>query len=71
VIDYSRPAKDEIFDGGVYEKFLHDRIKVDDKAGQLGDKVKITRDGLSFKWYRTVSPCAHESIKQSGIIRLP
>jgi large subunit ribosomal protein L22e len=46
IIDYSRPANDEIFDGAAYEKFLHDRVKVDDKAGQLGDKVKITRDGL-------------------------
>jgi len=24
---------------------LHDRIKVDGKAGQLGDNIKITRDG--------------------------
>jgi large subunit ribosomal protein L22e len=26
------------------EKFLHDRIKVNGKAGQLGEVVKITRD---------------------------
>jgi len=24
---------------------LHDRIKVEGKAGQLGDNIKITRDG--------------------------
>jgi large subunit ribosomal protein L22e len=24
---------------------LHDRIKVDGKAGQLGDNIRITRDG--------------------------
>jgi len=45
VVDYSRPAADGVFDGADFEKFLHDRIKVDNKAGQLGDKVKITRDG--------------------------
>ncbi|KAI0257572.1 ribosomal protein L22e, partial [Lactifluus subvellereus] len=44
VIDYSRPASHNVFDGAAFEKFLHDRIKVDDKAGQLGDKVKVTRD---------------------------
>ncbi|KAH7883710.1 ribosomal protein L22e [Phlebopus sp. FC_14] len=45
VIDYSRPAADGVFDGADFEKFLHDRIKVEGKAGQLGDNVKITRDG--------------------------
>jgi len=34
-----------VFDGADFEKFLHDRIKVEGKAGQLGDNVKITRDG--------------------------
>ncbi|EPQ60687.1 ribosomal protein L22e [Gloeophyllum trabeum ATCC 11539] len=45
VIDYSRPANDGVFDGAAFEKFLHDRIKVDGKAGNLGDNVKIQRDG--------------------------
>ncbi|GLB36276.1 putative ribosomal L22e protein family protein [Lyophyllum shimeji] len=45
IIDYSKPASDGVFDGADFEKFLHDRIKVDGKAGQLGDKIKITRDG--------------------------
>ena len=27
-----------------FEKFLHDKIKVGGKAGQLGTKVAITRD---------------------------
>lgn len=44
VIDYSRPAAQDVFDGADFEKYLHDRIKVENKAGQLGDKVKITRD---------------------------
>ncbi|KAI0068419.1 ribosomal protein L22 [Artomyces pyxidatus] len=45
VVDYSRPAGDGLFDGAGFEKFLHDRIKVDGKAGQLGDNIKIQRDG--------------------------
>ncbi|KAF5375293.1 hypothetical protein D9758_000152 [Tetrapyrgos nigripes] len=44
VIDYSRPASDGVFDGADFEKFLHDRIKVEGKAGQLGENVKVTRD---------------------------
>ncbi|KAK2461814.1 hypothetical protein APHAL10511_006277 [Amanita phalloides] len=47
IIDYSKPATDGVFDGADFEKFLHDRIKVDGKAGQLGENVKITRDGHS------------------------
>ncbi|GJE85994.1 60S ribosomal protein L22 [Phanerochaete sordida] len=45
VIDYSRPASDGVFDGAAFEKFLHDRIKVEGKTGQLGDNVKIARQG--------------------------
>ncbi|KAM5538181.1 hypothetical protein V8D89_008068 [Ganoderma adspersum] len=45
VIDYSRPAGDGVFDGAAFEKFLHDRIKVEGKTGQLGENVKIHRDG--------------------------
>ncbi|KAI0815265.1 ribosomal protein L22e [Irpex lacteus] len=45
VVDYSRPAADGVFDGAAFEKYLHDRIKVEGKAGQLGDNVKITRQG--------------------------
>ncbi|KAF8349948.1 ribosomal protein L22e [Amanita rubescens] len=45
IIDYSKPAADGVFDGADFEKYLHDRIKVDGKAGQLAENVKITRDG--------------------------
>lgn len=31
-------------DPASFEKFLHDRIKVNGKAGELGSKVTITRD---------------------------
>ncbi|KAF8527987.1 ribosomal protein L22e [Hysterangium stoloniferum] len=44
-IDYSKPADDGVFDGAAFEKFLHDRIKVEGKAGALGDNVKINREG--------------------------
>ncbi len=35
---------DKVLDAGAFEKFLHDRIKVNGKAGQLGTKVTISRD---------------------------
>ncbi|KAF9055347.1 ribosomal protein L22e [Hymenopellis radicata] len=47
VIDYSKPAADQVFDGADFEKFLNDRIKVEGKTGQLGENVKIVRDGNS------------------------
>ncbi|KAF9456534.1 ribosomal protein L22e [Collybia nuda] len=47
IIDYSKPATDGVFDGADFEKFLHDRIKVDGKAGQLGESIKISRDVTS------------------------
>jgi large subunit ribosomal protein L22e len=49
VIDYSKPAADGVFDGADFEKFLHDRIKVEGKAGQLGEHIKITRDGTFLR----------------------
>lgn len=44
-IDFSGPANDGILDAAAFEKYLHDRIKVDGKAGNLGDHVQITREG--------------------------
>lgn len=44
-VDYSVPANDNVFDAGAFEKFLHDRIKVEGKAGQLGEDIKIVREG--------------------------
>lgn len=46
IIDYSRPAADQIFDTAGFEKFLHDHIKVDGKEGNLSDKVKISKSTL-------------------------
>ncbi|KAJ2551559.1 60S ribosomal protein L22 [Coemansia sp. RSA 1933] len=45
VIDVSAPATDKIFDVAAFEKFLHDRIKVQGRTNNLGDSVTITRDG--------------------------
>ena len=47
MINASQPASDKIFDVSAFEKFLHDRIKVEGKTGQLGENVKIHRDGAS------------------------
>eukprot|EP00004_Rigifila_ramosa_P005746 TRINITY_DN16418_c0_g1_i1.p2 TRINITY_DN16418_c0_g1~~TRINITY_DN16418_c0_g1_i1.p2 ORF type:complete len:125 (-),score=46.14 TRINITY_DN16418_c0_g1_i1:177-551(-) len=44
ILDLSGPVADGIIDVAALEKFLHDSIKVDGKAGNLGDKVSITRD---------------------------
>ncbi|KAJ7250625.1 ribosomal protein L22e [Mycena rebaudengoi] len=55
IIDYSKPAADGIFDGADFEKYLHDRIKVEGKAGQLGESVKIVRDNAASKLTVTTS----------------
>ncbi|KAJ3106053.1 hypothetical protein HDU97_007056 [Phlyctochytrium planicorne] len=44
-IDCSGPAGDNIFDTAVFEKFLHDRIKVAGRTNNLGDAVAISRNG--------------------------
>ncbi|EAS28414.3 60S ribosomal protein L22 [Coccidioides immitis RS] len=45
VINCSQPANDKIFDVAAFEKFLHDRIKVEGRVGNLGDAVQISRSG--------------------------
>ncbi|KAF9193154.1 CorA metal ion transporter [Haplosporangium sp. Z 767] len=42
-IDCSGPAGDKIFDAAAFEKFLHDRIKIEGRTGGLADKVTIVR----------------------------
>jgi large subunit ribosomal protein L22e len=44
-IDFTGPANDGILDASAFEKYLHDHIKVDNKAGQLGDAIKVTKEG--------------------------
>merc|ERR1719207_354336 len=43
-IDYQVPLEDGLFDGAVFERFLLEKIKVDGKTGQLGDKVTLNRE---------------------------
>jgi len=44
IIDSTIPVEHGIMDPGSFEKFLHDRIKVNGKAGVLGHAVIISRD---------------------------
>lgn len=45
IINASQPAGDKIFDVSAFEKFLHDKIKVDGRVGNLGDIVQISQQG--------------------------
>ena len=45
IINASQPASDKIFDVSAFEKFLHDRIKVEGRTGNLGDVVQISQVG--------------------------
>ncbi|KAI9842914.1 MAG: 60S ribosomal protein L22 [Sclerophora amabilis] len=45
IINASQPASDKIFDVSAFEKFLHDRIKVDGQVGNLGDTIQISQQG--------------------------
>jgi len=45
VIDCSKPVNDKIYDLSAFEKFLHDRIKVDGRTGNLGDNITISQVG--------------------------
>eukprot|EP00798_Chlamydomonas_sp_ICE-L_P018579 gene18579-25089_t len=43
-IDCAKPVEDKIMEIASLEKFLIDKIKVDNKTGVLGDLVKVSRD---------------------------
>ncbi|KAL2037392.1 hypothetical protein N7G274_009877 [Stereocaulon virgatum] len=45
IINASQPASDKIFDVSAFEKFLHDKIKVDNRVGNLGDTIVISQQG--------------------------
>ncbi|RPB16264.1 60S ribosomal protein L22 [Morchella conica CCBAS932] len=45
VINASQPASDKIFDVSAFEKFLHDKIKVDGRVGNLGETIQISQEG--------------------------
>jgi len=44
VVDCDQPVNDGIMDVASFEKFLREKIKVNGKAGVLGDKVTIARE---------------------------
>nr|ACT87556.1 60S ribosomal protein L22 [Amoebophrya sp. ex Karlodinium veneficum] len=44
VVDCAQPVDDNIMDPAGLEKFFNDRIKVNNKIGNLGEKVKISRE---------------------------
>ncbi|KAI1613275.1 60S ribosomal protein, partial [Exophiala viscosa] len=44
-INCSQPVSDKIFDLSAFEKFLHDRVKVEGRTGNLGDDVSISQVG--------------------------
>ena len=43
-VDCWQPVEDSVLDVATFEKFLRDTIKVDDKAGNLGDKVVLSTE---------------------------
>merc|ERR1719478_1299504 len=43
-VECSQPVDDNILDPSGLEKFFQDRIKVDGKTGNLGDRVQIGRE---------------------------
>jgi len=44
VLDCSRPQEDGIFNSSDFEKYLHERIKVNGKTNNLGNNVTIERN---------------------------
>merc|ERR1711920_492405 len=48
-IDCTTPVNDSVLDVASFEKFLHDRIKVNGKTGVLGDAVKISRTATKLQ----------------------
>ena len=47
-IDCSIPVKDGIMDPANFEKFLKEKIKVNGKAGVLGDSVTVSRNNTKI-----------------------
>jgi len=43
-VDCQQPVEDNVLDPAGLEKFFQDRIKVDGKIGNLGDRVQLTRE---------------------------
>ena len=43
-VDCTKPVEDKIMDIASFEKFMLDKIKVNNKTGVLGDAVKVTKE---------------------------
>ncbi|KAI9189707.1 60S ribosomal protein L22 [Blastocladiella emersonii ATCC 22665] len=46
-LDCAQATEDKIFDAAAFEKYVHDRFKVNGRTNNLGEAVKITRVGES------------------------
>merc|ERR1711991_1226779 len=67
-IDASAPVEDGIMDAASFEKFLHDKIKVSGKAGQLGDAVSIARDKTKIPFSkRYLKYLTKKYLKKNGL----
>lgn len=44
LVDCSQPVDDQIMDPAKLQQYFENRIKVNGKTGNLGEKVKITRE---------------------------
>lgn len=44
-INCSQPVSDKIFDLNAFEKFLHDKVKVEGRTGNLGEQISISSVG--------------------------
>ncbi|KAJ9661183.1 60S ribosomal protein L22 [Neophaeococcomyces mojaviensis] len=44
-INCSQPVSDKIFDLSAFEKFLHDKIKIEGRTGNLGEQIAISQAG--------------------------
>jgi surface protein len=53
-VDCTKPAHDGVMDVSLFEKFLHDHTKVNGKAGNLANSVKIAREGPKIHVTATV-----------------
>jgi len=47
-IDCAEPVEDDIFDIASFDQFLRERIKVNGKAGLLGESVSVAREATSI-----------------------
>ena len=48
LVDCAQPVDDNILDPAGLETFFNDRIKVEGRTGNLGERVKIVRDAAKI-----------------------